>query len=318
MIAAMPRTASRRAVLGLVAGGVLTAVAGCTDAGPDGTDPDQPSEPTDGDSVVQVPDVEALTHALVRAREMEALAESVTDARGERHWVLAAAVTAHREQVRVLTALLEAGGVPLPAEQSSRGSAGPGGFDSLARAAAADVGPTRLAELARVSALNLPVLVSLTGRRGALAEDLGRAVAWQPLEGPTGEHAATLLGAVRPAVYGLQVLAARSSGEERDAFEAPLDRLAGLSRQLTALAGAAAPPPPLGYALDSALSTAGQRDRLATGLFAGLPSAVLTGVDTLSGSVGSVAGTVRLLAETLAMGRPWGLGREAFPGMTVP
>lgn len=187
----------------------------------------------------------------------------------------------------------------------------------LGRDCLQDVTPAALEALSEVSAANLPMLVAVAGQRGAAAQLLGADPAWQPLAGPTGPAAAGLLGAYRPAVYGFEVLAARSRGDERTAYEEVLAALRQATRQLTRLADQAAPPAPLGYGLPGPVDDEAARQRLAGALTAALPATIMGPTTGFVDDADAVAGSVQLLADALRVGHPWN-PLTGFPGMQVP
>ncbi|MBA2697110.1 MAG: hypothetical protein H0U62_15035, partial [Actinobacteria bacterium] len=189
---------------------------------------------------------------------------------------------------------------------------------ALVTAVSDDATPERLRPLSGASAANLPMLVSLHGERAAAALLLGGRISWPTLSRPAGARTVGLLAALRPAVYTLEVVAARASGEERGRFESVLASLGGLTRQVTELAGPAAPAAPLGYGLPEPLSTPAQRARLVTQALQPLPAAVVVGTAGLTGDSAGINGSVRLLAEVTRLGHPFGLPVTGFPGMTVP
>lgn len=349
----MPASCSRRVLLALMAAGTAGLLAGCSEdsavpqsaARPSPTDAVEPADgprPTPAPAIPDATDVSdaadrpALLAALLTSRDLRDRAALIRGVRGPQARVLEECSGALTQQVDALTRLLQAGGITVPpdpaaapaerpddAATTSGTSAGTSTersrlLDELASAAALAVAPQMLDQLSEVSRVNLAMLTSVAAQRAAMAGALGRPVRWEPLAGPTGEAAAVLLGAVRPAGYGFQVLAARSRGDERAAYEATLTMLKALTRELTQLAGDAAPPAPLGYVLPDPLDTRHRRARLATALFAVLPPTVVAGAHAYTGDRASVAGTVRLLAEVVVAGRPWGLSIEGFAGMTVP
>lgn len=187
----------------------------------------------------------------------------------------------------------------------------------LGRLCLEDVTPEALGELTTVSAANLSVLISIAGQRGATAALLDSAPEWEALTGPIGTPAAVMLGAYRPAVYGFEVLAARARGDERTTYEQVLGSLRQMSRQLTQLAGEAAPPAPLGYGLPDALDDTASRDRLARSLMAALPPTIMGPTAGFTGDLASIAGSVQLLAESVRWGQPWN-PMTGFPGMLAP
>ncbi|MCK0111245.1 DUF4439 domain-containing protein [Ornithinimicrobium sp. F0845] len=187
----------------------------------------------------------------------------------------------------------------------------------LAQDCLQDVSTEALTGLTEVSAANLPMLIAIAGQRGATARILGADLVWEPLTGPSDAAAAELLDAYRPAVYGFEVLAARSHGDERTAYERVLSPLRQVTRQLTQLAGEAAPPAPLGYGLPEALDGQASRERLAGSLMAALPPTIMAPTKGFVGDVAAVTGSVHLLAEAVRLGRPWN-PMTGFPGMQVP
>lgn len=188
---------------------------------------------------------------------------------------------------------------------------------ALGKSCLEDVTPAALTDLSQVGADNLPMLLSITGQRGATAHLFGQAPQWRKLAGPTAKPAAALLDAYRPAVYGFEVLAARASGDERTAYEGVLTSLRAVTRQLTQLAGDAAAPAPLGYGLPG--GTEGQEGRadLAGQLMAVLPPTIMGPIGGFTNDPAAVAGSVRLLAEAVHLAQPW-RPVTGFPGMQVP
>lgn len=187
----------------------------------------------------------------------------------------------------------------------------------LGRTALDDVSPAALAALAEVSAANLPMLIALTAQRGAMAQLFGHEPSWPDLTGPDGPAANNLLNAYQPAVYGFEVIAARSHYDERAAYREVLGPLRTATRQLTELAGQAAAPAPLGYGLQQDVDTPKARGALAGELMAALPPAIMAQTAAFSGDEDAVAGSVRLLADAVRLAQPWN-PVTGFPGMQVP
>lgn len=178
--------------------------------------------------------------------------------------------------------------------------------------------PTALSELARSTATNRAMLTSLLAQHAESARLLLAPVDWPPLVGPVGTAAVPVLQATRPAVFGLEVVAARSRGEERDLFESVLDPLRSITRALTTLAGDAAPVPPLGYDLPEPLDDAEARMQLARDLVHDVSPAVLSVVSRGGADVAQLESLVRIIAEASAWARDLGVTGTAFPGMTLP
>lgn len=188
---------------------------------------------------------------------------------------------------------------------------------ALGRDCLEDVTPDALSALRDVSTDNLPMLLAIAGQRGATAHLFGNAPQWPELAGPTGEPAAALLDAYRPAVYGFEVLAARASGDERTAYEAVISPLRAQSRQLTQLAGDAASPAPLGYGLPPGAAGPERRTQLASDLLAVLPPTIMAPTKGFVGDPAAISGSVRLLADAVRLSQPW-RPVTGFPGMRVP
>lgn len=200
---------------------------------------------------------------------------------------------------------------PSPAEQATQA------LQQLGRAALDDVSPEALDALAQVSRANLPMLIALTAQRGATAQLFGQEPSWPDLSAPAETAANNLLDVYRPAVYGFEVIAARSHNDERATYRTVLGPLRTATGQLTELAGKAAAPAPLGYGLPRDVDTAQARAALASDLLTALPPAIMAQTAAFSGDEAAVAGSVRLLADAVQLAQPWN-PVTGFPGMQVP
>lgn len=342
----MPHDPSRRLLLrGLVLAGATMALAGCDEAA--GRLPPSPTagvEPDDPQT--WPPDTELLISARQRVHSFLLAAGAVAGATGRMRQLTRLWGT----ELSTLEQLITLGGVPLPelrrapvtdapaddeaasTSSSSSGSAsGPGPDDSsstsdearkikpleLGRALRRAV-PDFVAEIASASPSNLALLTSLVAQQAASAELLGAPVDWSPLVAPEGAAAVPLLAAARPAIFGLEVVAARSRGEERAKYEQVLDGVRALTRHLTTLAGAAAPVAPLGYDLPGPLETAEQRLDLARALVADIAPAALGTVQRVRGQIDPLFGVVRVVTESVTWTRTLGATIAPFPGMTLP
>lgn len=174
------------------------------------------------------------------------------------------------------------------------------------------------AEVARSTATHRAVLVSLAAQHSMSAGLLGATVEWPELAGPTGAAAVPVLAATRPAVFGLEVVAARSAGEERDRYAQVLAAVQSATRHLTTLAGDAAPVPPLGYDLPEPLASADERRDLARALVGDIAPAVLSVAVRTGAAEDQAASLVRLVADATRWGRRLGRDDDPFPGMTLP
>lgn len=332
----MPRPSRRTLLRGLVLGGAALMVAGCEDVGTDR----EPS-PTDGvvpdDPTTWPDDSELLIAARQRIHEHLLSLAEVDVPRGAR-----ALDDLWQAQIERLGQLITLGGVPLPDlvtpdrvgrpvdDEAGTSASGPDAGDDASATTGppgpepVDVGralraqlPTVIRETATATPTNLALLVSLAAQHADSADWLDAPIDWDPLSGPTGAAAVPVLGVTRPAVFGLEVVAARSSGDERSAYETVLEELRSLTRQLTTLAGDAAPVAPLGYDLPEPLETEDQRRTLALALVADLAPAALHAAERLRGDADQLTGAIRLVAASATWTRLLGGGVEPFPGMTL-
>lgn len=175
-----------------------------------------------------------------------------------------------------------------------------------------------LAEVARSSTTNRAMLLALAAQHMESARLLGAEVDWPPLQGPVGAAAVPVLARTRPAVFGLEVVAARSLGEERELFEGVLGPLRAITRALTTLAGDTAPVPPLGYDLPEPLDDEDDRLQLARDLVHDIAPAALSVADRAGEDVEQVRSLVRIVSEADRWGRELTVDPAPFPGMTLP
>lgn len=346
----MPRAVSRRALLGALVGvGGATLLAGC-----DAQDPRTPVSPTEGvradDPTTWPPDTQLFIAARQRVHGYR-LALDVATGRERTRERLAELWQVQQERLELLITL---GGVPLPDLLDDPAVAGPhdgtaatadgsddgsgttatgtdsGGSTSTAGDGAdppdaEDLGRVlrrdhteACRELSTATATNVPTLASLAAQHVAAAAWLGAPVEWGEMDGPSGAAAVPVLAVTRPAVFGLEVVAARSRDEERADYESVLGPLRSVTRQLATLAGPAAPVAPLGYDLPEPLETAEQRRSLARELVSDVAPATLDAAQRLPGRAAELTGVVRVVSDTVVWDRALGTRALPFPGMTLP
>lgn len=346
----MPLSLSRRTLLrAALAGGAATVLVACDSErrprlpapSEPVVQPDDPATwPADSELLLEVR--EQVHQVLASAREVESPGRALSELQS--HWTT---------QLTRLEELVSAGGVPLPelpelppqAVRDDAATTAPGdgstgteepedeaaGDDAAATwQAPGSLTPTQLGEelrerlpdlveqISSASPLNLPVLVSLAAHHASSAIRLRAPIEWEPLAGPEGAAAVPLLAVARPAVFGLEVLAARSFGKERESYEKVLDGVRSLTRQLTSLAGDAAPVAPLGYDLPESLDEEDARHDLARALVGDLAPAALRTAERVSGRPDQMMSIVRVVAESVPWARSFGGPGEPFPGMTLP
>lgn len=339
----VPQRPTRRTVLrGLAIGGATLLLAGCEDTGtgrdpsPTGTVvPDDPQTWPDDSHLLMSARQRIHVHRMTLAATPGSKDSTGADAL-DQLW---------SAQIDRLGQLITLGGLPLPElvappvvdrppddeAGTSAASGGPSaGADDDAAATSSgpepvDVGralraqlPSVVREVATATPTNLAMLASLAAQHADSAARLGAPVDWTPLVGPAGAAAVPVLAVTRPAVFGLEVLAARSVAEERELYESMLDEVRSLTRQLTTLAGSAAPVAPLGYDLPEPLETEDERRSLARALVADIGPAGLGAAERLRGDAAQLTGAVRIVAEAAGWAHQLGAAPEPFPGMTLP
>lgn len=344
MIPAMAPPPSRRTVLAAGVWGAAAALAGCRGDG--GTD--TVVGPTDGSGVTptdgagepirpSAPDLALLLATLQDTRRL--ITQGAPLVEGPRGGTVRSVSALLGEQQTVLEELLTAAEVdpgpsaaegpdtarsttatpPDDAATTTTARTSPEALLADWASALAVAGSTEaLGPLAGAAPENLPLLVSLAGQRTSAARAIGADVEWTRDATRPGAGLATLLDALRPAVYALEVVTARSADREQDRAATLLQQLDVLTAEVTALVGADAGPPPLGYGLPSAVDTAALRAQLVTEVLAPLPAATLDGVADLTGDEPGIAWSVRTLSDVVGWGAAFDRPLTAFPGMTTP
>lgn len=343
----MPPPPTRRSLLrAVLLGGAAVVLTGCE---PDPVNRRQPAPTTrvvPDDPATWPVDSELLLSVRERLHRTVGTARSVE----EPSTALREAISGWETQLERLEDLISSGDVPLPplaphdraaatsapgaspttaagddgsattgAGDAAEGTAAPEGPDQrdLARTLRAEL-PDLVTEISSASTTNLAMLVSIAGHQAASAIRLGAGIGWDPLVGPKGAAAVPLLAVTRPAIFGLEVVAARSRGEERTGYEKVLDEVRALTRQLTSLAGSAAPVAPLGYDLPEPLDEEDERQALARELVRDIAPAALSAASRARGRSAELTDLVRIVAESVAWGRAFDAPPEPFPGMTLP
>jgi hypothetical protein len=136
------------------------------------------------------------------------------------------------------------------------------------------------------------------------------------LIGPTGEVAAAQLEAIRSAVYGFEVVVAQTDPSHRTAAVKTLGALRANTSQLQQLAGSAAKPIALGYALPFPVATPASALRLATHVMTALRAAIASQLPVVTGDAAGLAGTVQVLTDVCVDAVTWRVPLTAFPGLT--
>lgn len=88
--------------------------------------------------------------------------------------------------------------------------------------------------------------------------------------------------------------------------------------ELAAMAGSAAPPPPLGYALPFPVTSPDAAGKLAVQVLTSLVAGGLAPLDGLPAGSNAVTTLVRLLVGSTRLARSWAVEPVPFPGMAYP
>ena len=226
--------------------------------------------------------------------------------------------TVHGLQADVFESVLRSGGVP-PAEiiMATAPAQGASGVANLIAAEGEALSAQALLVIAGISTERVALFGSMTAQRAAAVRLLGgRLPAAGPLTAPTGELAAVLLEAIRSAVYGFEVVVTQTDVSHRRAAGQTLGALRTRSAELQLLAGPAAPPIPLGYALPFPVSTPAAAWSLATHLMTALRASIASQLPTVSGDAEGLTGTVQLLTDVCVRAVTWRVPLTAFPGLS--
>src|SRR5665647_1958085 len=325
----MPCLWSRRLLLVALTVGSMTALSGCR-VRLEGDAPRTPIPP----ARQPMPDEQALLTAHRDTVRLRDLAAGLGGAATPTTELLA---TVHGLQADVLESVLRSGGVP-PAEiadtptttppptATAGGTAGgaatapaqtTSGVGELIAAEGEALSAQALLVLAGISTERVALFGSMTAQRAAAVRLLGgRLPAAGPLTAPTGELAAALLEALRSAVYGFEVVVTQTDVSHRRAAGQTLGALRRRAAELQLLAGPAAPPIPLGYALPFPVSTPAAAWSLATHLMTALRASIASQLPAVSGDAEGLTGTVQLLTDVCIHAVTWRVPLTAFPGLS--
>ena len=210
----------------------------------------------------------------------------------------------------------------------------PSGISELVDAEAEGVAAGALSDLAGISRDRVALLATMAAQRAAAVRLLGgrlpsadtpagSTAGGNPphpiggtLIGPTGEVAADQLAAIRSAVYGFEVVVAQTDPSHRTAAVTTLGALRASSSELQRLAGKAAKPIALGYALPFPVATPASALRLATHVMTALRAAIASQLPAVAGDAEGLTGTVQVLTDVCVDAVTWRVPLTAFPGLT--
>lgn len=200
---------------------------------------------------------------------------------------------------------------PTPTPSRSTATPTPGSLPRTRQELAAlldSLGPDDWAAASTASADTRELLVAAWSQRLAGAVLLGRDV---PVAAPSPVRPA-IVERTQPLVYAFQVVAAQSTGAQRQTARRTLDALMRLE---TAVSGSSSTTPP-GWSLPYPVTTPAEARRLATQT---LSSAVDAGTEVAGRqpSPASLEDVARWSANIQAIAVDWGVPPTAFPGATA-
>ena len=181
-----------------------------------------------------------------------------------------------------------------------------------------DLVTAMLPALPTVTADNRAVVASVVASCGAAVEMLGATISWPPADALPSEAAVPLLDATRSAAYAFQVIAAQTSGDQRQLATSTHADLTAWASALLGMAGSSAPPDPLGYALPFPVTAPGAPAKLANQVLTTLVAGGLAPLTELPEGSTATTTLVRLLVGAQRLGRSWGVAPLPFPGQAYP
>ena len=250
--------------------------------------------------------------------DQKVLLATLVDLRGLEQTALAAGgvgarlAPVHKAQVSRLTDVIAGLGLTPPVAPSASAPPASGDLAAAEVRFGAGAGP---ADLARASATHLPMLASIMTTRGAGALLAGRTPTW-PGETPLAPAVSSaLLGAVRPAVYGLETISALTPEKQRKPVRTLLRDVTAERSRLEAAAGSTAPAPPLTYRLPGRTDTPAARAQLVTRLLSDVVTATAGQASVVRDRPGELTGLVALWSRSTARAWQWGVTPGPFPGL---
>ncbi len=223
--------------------------------------------------------------------------------------------TLHLQQVRALEPASRATLAPTPRSRQTP----PDRFTSqhLAALEGRGVSPDAIAALARSDTKHLPVLACLAAFQAAVALHLGETLTWRAAYTPDPAVARHLLTSVRPCVYALETVTARTPLRSRADLEATLHVMYAARSDLVAAAGASPAPPPADYRLPIEPTGPTSRRRLAQTMLNRVVTAAASQAPHGVGDVPTLGFVIRLWAQGTAEAWRMGVTPEPFPGLSV-
>ncbi|NYJ74172.1 hypothetical protein [Allobranchiibius huperziae] len=292
----------RRTVLGALALGAASSLTGCGIRLQKGS----PAVPGIAHQAPP-PDQAALLRALASVRGLQ-----VAATRADGLWApkLDAAYGAAANR---LTEVMASDGIRVPTASTTPPAAALSAAQ-LGAAIRAGLSPTAYDDAVHANSANTAMLAALLAFDAAGATVQGAAPAWGG-EQVSGATAAALLPSVRTAVYGLEIIAARTPARARTLPSAAVVTMDAARSRLEPAAGPKGPPARLVYPLAVQPTTEDARTTLARDLLSDVVTACAAQVGSARGTRGDLLALVHLWSDATALGWRWGLPPEPFPGL---
>lgn len=215
----------------------------------------------------------------------------------------------HRTQASRLKAAL------VTPPDTSRSSDAPTSVTDLAIAERHGVGTSAIRAAAGATPTSLPTLACLAAFHGAVADRLGHAPTWPDSDQMGHAVARDLLTSVRPCVYALEVIAARTPLKRRARVTASLQVMYAARTRLVQAAGSTVPPPPPDYRLPVQVTDSASATRLARTMLHRVVRDAASQAPRTAGDPAALGALVRLWSEALGPTWQWGASPDPFPGL---
>jgi hypothetical protein len=204
---------------------------------------------------------------------------------------------------------------PTPAPPGTQATSSAPRRSGLAAAESAALSAEAFAALGVLDARAVATAAAALAQRAVAATLLARAPSWPVPEPVTPSLAARALETARSATYGIEVVAAQSSGSQRRLATTTLAALRSRVTALEELAGSSATPPDLGYPLPFAVTSASAARRLALHVLDGLRAGHAAAATSAARDPSGLAAVVQWLAEAEMLCHRWGMPLQPFPGL---
>lgn len=219
----------------------------------------------------------------------------------------------YQQQLTRLQAVMASTGMPQATATPSNSGVSVVPFPAYLRG---QIDASTFARIAGVDTAYTPMLAAISAVDAAATTVIDGAAASWPGGALPPAIAAQLVSAVRGAVYGLEVVAARTPLEERALPAATLAQLYPVRSRLEATAASSAPRVQSSHRLVADPATAAGRTAIARDVLDSVVAACAGQAAAAHGSSADVAQLLQLWGTHLGLGWRWGVAPVPFPGLT--